>query len=254
MGVATSSPSRLRREPELLRQTVVVIGGSAGIGLETARRARAEGASLILTGRNPERLAEAANQLDAQSFAAFDATDPAALERFFRELPAAVDHVMVTAGRPHYGRLLEVDVAEARHALDDHLLLMLQVARGAAGRMRPGGTLLFMGGTGARHPGIGIGIASTVTAALPALTANLALELAPVRVNLIAAGFVDTPLSASLLGDDLERRRDQLRATLPIRRVVVAADVAALAVHLMTNTALTGATYDVDGGQQLVPG
>jgi NAD(P)-dependent dehydrogenase (short-subunit alcohol dehydrogenase family) len=95
---------------------------------------------------------------------------------------------------------------------------------------------------------------STVAAALPALTANLALELAPLRVNLIAAGFVDTPLSASLLGDQLEARREQLRATLPIRRVVGPADVAALAVHLMTNTALTGGTYDIDGGQQLVDG
>ena len=90
------------------------------------------------------------------------------------------------------------------------------------------------------------------TSAPPALTANLALELAPVRVNVIAAGFVDTPLSAALLGDDLEKRRNHLRATLPIRRVVGPGDVAALAVHIMTNTALTGATYDIDGGQQLV--
>ena len=93
---------------------------------------------------------------------------------------------------------------------------------------------------------------STVTVAFPALIANLALELAPIRVNLIAAGFVDTPLSASLLGDELEKRRDELRATLPIGRVVGPADVAALAVHIMSNTALTGATYDIDGGQQLV--
>jgi NAD(P)-dependent dehydrogenase (short-subunit alcohol dehydrogenase family) len=89
---------------------------------------------------------------------------------------------------------------------------------------------------------------------MPAMTKNLALELAPVRVNLIAAGFVDTPLSASLLGNQLEARRQQLRATLPTGRVVGPADVAALAVHIMTNTALTGATYDIDGGQQLVDG
>ena len=82
--------------------------------------------------------------------------------------------------------------------------------------------------------------------------ANLALELAPVRVNLVAAGFVDTRLSATLLGDQLEPRRAQLRATLPIGRVVGPADIAALAVHLMVNTAITGATYDIDGGQQLV--
>ena len=252
MSTATTAPPS-RREPELLGQTVVVIGGSGGIGLETARRARAEGAKLILSGRNPERLQHAASELEALSTAAFDATDPAPLERFFRDLPM-IDHVMVTAGRPYYGRLIDMDLAQARRAFDDHLLLVLQVARHAANKVRPGGTLLFMGGTGGRHPRVGLGIASTITAALPALTANLALELAPVRVNLIAAGFVDTPLSASLLGDELENRRNELRATLPIRRVVGPADVAALAVHLMTNTALTGATYDIDGGQQLIAG
>jgi NAD(P)-dependent dehydrogenase (short-subunit alcohol dehydrogenase family) len=87
---------------------------------------------------------------------------------------------------------------------------------------------------------------------MPALTKNLALELAPIRVNLIAAGFVDTPLSASILGDQLDARRQQLRSTLPIRRVVGPADIAALALHLMANTAVTGATFDIDGGQQLV--
>ena len=242
----------LRREPELLAQTVVVIGGSAGIGLETARRARAEGARLILTGRNPERLQLAAGELEALSITAFDATDPVPLERFFGDLPGTIDHVMVTAGQPHYGRLLDMDVEQARRALDTHLLLMLEVARNAAYKVRPGGTLLFMGGTGGRRPGMGMGLVPTVTAALPALTASLALELAPIRVNLIAAGFVDTPLSASLLGDELDNRRNQLRATLPIRRVVTPADVPALAVHIMINTALTGATYDIDGGQQLI--
>jgi NAD(P)-dependent dehydrogenase (short-subunit alcohol dehydrogenase family) len=242
----------IQREPELLGQTVVVIGGSAGIGLETARRARAEGAKLILTGRNPEPLQHAAKEVGALSTATFDAADPASLEQFFADLPTAIDHVMVTAGRPHYGRLLDMDFEQARRALGEHPLLMLQVARNAVHKVRPGGALVFMGGTGGRRPVIGLGIVPTVTAALPALTASLALELAPVRVNLIAAGFVDTPLSASLLGDKLESRRNQLRTTLPIRRVVEPADVAALAVHIMTNTALTGATYDIDGGQQFV--
>jgi NAD(P)-dependent dehydrogenase (short-subunit alcohol dehydrogenase family) len=118
--------------------------------------------------------------------------------------------------------------------------------------MRPAGTLLFIGGTGGRSTGAGRTLISAMTAALPPLIANLALELAPVRANLIAAGFVDTPLSASLLGDQLDARRAELRATLPIGRVVGPADIAALAVHLMTNTAVTGATYDIDGGQQLL--
>jgi NAD(P)-dependent dehydrogenase (short-subunit alcohol dehydrogenase family) len=251
--MTTSTPvSSTRREPELLGQTVVVIGGRAGIGLETARRARAEGASVILTGRNPERLKEAAIELDARRTAAFDANDSVSLRSFFQELPTPIDHVMVTAGAPHYGPPLSMAPDEARRGLTEHVLLALEVVRGAVDKVRPGGSLVFMGGTGARRPRIGLGIASTVTVALPTLIANLALELAPIRVNLIAAGFVDTGLSASILGDGLDKRRDELRATLPIRRVVEPADVAALAVHVMSNTALTGATYDIDGGQQLV--
>jgi NAD(P)-dependent dehydrogenase (short-subunit alcohol dehydrogenase family) len=243
-----------QREPDLPGRTVVVIGGSSGIGLETARRARTEGADVILTGRNPDHLQQAAKEVDARSTAAFDATDPAALEGFFRDLPEPIDHVMVTAGGQYYARLAEMDFAQARRAIDEHLMLALQATRYAAGRMRPGGTLLFMTGTGARRPGISLSVAAIQAAAMPALIANLAVEVAPVRVNLLAAGFVDTPLSASLLGDDLDQRRAELRATLPIRRVVGPADVAALAVHIMTNTALTGSTYDVDGGEQLVPG
>jgi NAD(P)-dependent dehydrogenase (short-subunit alcohol dehydrogenase family) len=247
-----ATPVSPRRDPELLGQTVVVIGGSAGIGLETARRARAEGAHVIITGRNPERLNQAASEVGAQRSAAFDANDATSLQKFFEDLPTPVDHVMVTAGAPHYGPLLEMDSAQVRRALSEHPVLALEVARHATGKMRPGGTLLLMGGTGARRVTRGLGIVSAATAALPPFTAALALELAPVRVNLIAAGFVDTPLSASLLGDRLEERRNELRATLPIGRVVGPADVAALAVHIMTNTALTGATYDIDGGQQFV--
>ena len=120
--------------------------------------------------------------------------------------------------------------------------------------MRPGGTLLFMGGTGGRSRGPGMSLIAAGTAALPALVANLALEVAPIRVNLIAAGFVDTPLSASLLGDDLDAAPRPAARHAAHRARRRAADVAALAVHIMTNTALTGATYDIDGGQQLIPG
>ncbi len=239
-------------EPELAGQTVVVIGGSAGIGLETARRARTEGADIILTGRSPDPLKRAAVEVGARRTAAFDANDSAAVQSFFAELPGPIDHVMVTAGGPSYGPLLEMDLDQVRQAISGHVVRYLDVARNAVAKMRPGGSLVFMGGTGGRRVGHGLGIVSAATAALPPFTAALALELAPVRVNLIAAGFVDTPLSASLLGDRLEERRNELRATLPIGRVVVPADVAALAVHIMSNTALTGATYDIDGGQQLV--
>jgi NAD(P)-dependent dehydrogenase (short-subunit alcohol dehydrogenase family) len=208
---------------------------------------------VILTARNPDRLHRAGLELGA-SIAAFDATDFDRLARFFDALATPIDHLLVTGPGPYYAPLAQFDLDAARRDLEAHLLLPLLVARHAAGKVRPGGTLLFMGGTGGRRTAPGLSLISALTAALPAMTKNLALELAPVRVNLIAAGFVDTPLSAAILGDQLDARRQQLRTTLPIGRVVGPADVAALAVHLMTNTAVTGATFDIDGGQQLVEG
>ncbi|MEV6008253.1 SDR family oxidoreductase [Streptomyces sp. NPDC051976] len=237
----------------LVGQTVVVVGGSAGIGLETARQVRAAGGEVILVGRDPERLRKAADELDPVGTAAFDANDLDRLEEFFRDLPGTVDHVLVTAGGPVYTPLADLDVATAGRHFAERLALVLAVGKYGRDKVRPGGTLLFIGGTGGRRPAPGMSVMSAMTAALPALVANLALELAPIRANVIAAGFVDTPLSASLLGDGLEARRAELRATLPIGRVVGPADVAALALHLMTNEALTGATYDIDGGQQLLP-
>jgi NAD(P)-dependent dehydrogenase (short-subunit alcohol dehydrogenase family) len=188
-----TTAARAQRTPGLLGQTVVVIGGSAGIGLETARLARAEGAEVILTGRNPERLEHAARELGALSTAAFDATDLDGLERFFDGLPRPIDHLMLSGSGPYYARLEEMDFAQARRDIDQHLLLPVHVGLHAVGKVRPGGSLLFIGGTGGRRRGVGLALIGAVTAALPALVANLALELAPIRVNLIAPGFVDTP-------------------------------------------------------------
>jgi NAD(P)-dependent dehydrogenase (short-subunit alcohol dehydrogenase family) len=239
-------------EQDLLDQTVVVIGGSSGIGLATARLARAHGADLILAARDPDRLRDAARAVDARSSATVDVTDLRRVEQFFEDLPERIDHVLVTGRGPYYSTLAEMDFEAARRDIDDRIIGTLAVARYGAARMRPSGSLLFIGGTSGRQAGIGLTLLSAITAAVPALIASLALELAPIRANLIAAGFVDTPLSASILGDQLEARRAELRSTLPIGRVVGPADVAALAVHLMTNTALTGATFDIDGGQQLL--
>lgn len=238
----------------LAGQTVVVLGGSSGIGLETAHQARSADARVILTGRQRERLDRAARDVDAVGTATLDLGRPVEIERFFTGLPEPVDHILVSGGGPPYAPLRDIDFDEARRALDEHLLGALWVARACVGRVRPGGSLIFITGTHARRPGIGLSIAAIAAAALPVITANVALELAPIRTNCIATGFVDTPLSARILGDAIEQRREDLRATLPIRRVVGPSDIAALAVHLMTNTAVTGATYDVDGGQQLIPG
>ncbi|WP_328321501.1 SDR family oxidoreductase [Kribbella sp. NBC_00382] len=233
-------------------QTVVVLGGSSGIGLETARQASRSGAEVLLTGRDRARLDRAGDEVGATRTARLDLADTAGLESFFAGLPTQVDHVLVTGGGPTYETIADLDFERARRVLDEHLLGSLRVARYSAGHVRPGGSITFLTGSHARRAGPGLSIAAIAAASVPVIAANAAVELAPIRVNAVAAGFVDTPLSARLLGDDLEERRDQLRHTLPIRRVVSASDVAATVLHLMLNTAVTGATYDVDGGQQLI--
>ena len=220
---ASINSSPIPRRRDLRGQTVVVIGGSSGIGLETARLARAHGADLILVARDPDRLHRAGLEL-AASIAAFDVTDSGRLERFFAALSAPVDHVLVTGPGPCYATPRGFGLDAARGDVDAHLLLPLQVARSADGNVCPGGTLLFMGSTGSRRPAAGLALATALTAALPALVKALALEIAPVRVNLIAAGSAGP------------------------------AAIAALAVQLMTNTAITGATVDIDGDQQLAEG
>ena len=253
MATTTTSVS-VAREPRLLGQTVVVVGGSAGIGLETARLAGAEGADVVLTGRDPKRLEQAARDLSAKSSAAFDADDAAGVKRFFDALPAPIDHVLVAAyTRRSYGPMLESSSEEVGAGVGRRVTQVLEIARNAAPKMRPGGTLLLTGGA-ERPIAREYGITAAAFSVLPPFTAALALELAPVRVNLIQAAFVDTALAAGYFADEaaVEARREELRATLPIRRVVGPADIAALAVHLMTNTAITGATYDIDGGQRLI--
>jgi len=234
---------------QLAGQTVLVIGGSSGIGWATARRARGKGADIILTARNADRLHAAGLELGAR-IAAFDVADFERLTGFFAELPDSIDHLLVSGSGPHYVPFAQLDATTVRRGVE-RIVLSVEVAIAAKDALRPTGSLLLIGGTAGRRPTAGP-LLSAVTAAMPALTRSLAVELAPVRVNLIAPGFVDTPLSAEILGDGLEARRNELRALLPIRRVVSAEDVAELAVDLMLNTAVTGATFDVDGGQQLV--
>ncbi|HEX5407343.1 MAG TPA: SDR family oxidoreductase [Pseudonocardiaceae bacterium] len=213
--------------------------------------ARASDARVIITGRNPDRLASAGEELQV-STATLHLTDTEGIHAFFAGLTCAVDHVLVSGGAPTYAPIASLDLGVALQVLDEHLLGSLRVARECAQGLRPGGSLTFITGSHARHPGPNLTIAAILAAALPTITANAALELAPTRVNAVAAGFVDTPLSARLLGDELRPRLLRLQETLPIRRVVGSTDVAKAVIHLMTNTAVTGATFDVDGGQQLI--
>jgi NAD(P)-dependent dehydrogenase (short-subunit alcohol dehydrogenase family) len=142
----------MTRTPELTGQTVVVIGGSSGMGLETARRARGEGAEVILTGRNAEHLKQAAADVGARDTAAFDVTDSAALDQFFADLEGPIDHLYMTAGGPYYASLAELNFDEALRTLDAHLLVPLRIGQHAVGKVRDGGTPPGCGLTGAGPP------------------------------------------------------------------------------------------------------
>ena len=192
-------------ELQLAGQIVVVFGGSSGIGLATARRAQDAGADVILTARDPNRLHRIGLELGA-SISAFDLSDADRLTRFFANLPSAVDHVLVSGAGPHYVSFAELDVGTIRQGVE-RIVLSVQIARLAQDALKPTGSLLLIGGTGGRRPTAGP-LISAVTAAMPALARSLALELAPIRVNVIAPGFVDTPLSAAILGDGLDERRE----------------------------------------------
>ena len=135
----------MTREPELAGQAIIVIGSSSGMGLETAA-GPARGRGGHPTGRNAERLKQAAADVGAAR-RSLDATDPAALGQFFAGLPGPVDHVMVTGPGPYYAALADLDHARAIGDFDAHLWLAIEVARHATGRVRPGGTLVFMSGT-----------------------------------------------------------------------------------------------------------
>ena len=219
-------------EHRLSGQIVLVLGGSCGIGLETARRARVEGADVILTAREPNRLHRVGLELGA-SIAAFDLSHAGRLARFFANLPKVVDHVLVSGGAPGVERIA----------------LCVRIARLAEGAVRPTGSLVFLG----RDPGCQSAdpLVSAANVAMPALARSVARELAPIRVNVVAPGFVDRACSDASLGEALDPHREQLRPTLPGGRLV-SPDVAALAIDLMTNTAVTGGTFDIDGGQQLI--
>ena len=203
----------------LLGQTVVIIGGGSGIGLATARRAKTAGARLIVTDRRSGPLEEMADEVGVEATASFDEFDFGRLESFLYGLPGHVDHVVLVGGPPYLAPLDRIDLARTRDALDG-LLLPICIARYARREMRDGGSLVFVGEIGARRPNAGRTVAAIVAAAWPALIASLAVEAAPVRVNLI----VPTPAGP---GDD---------------------DVATLAVHLMSSPALTGAILDLGDG------
>jgi len=231
---------------------VVILGGSSGIGLATARAAKDAGAAVVITGRDSHKLAAARATLGAGARAeVLDVTDEAGTRDFFASLDA-LDHLFITAGTVVLDTHLAPDTAALAPALDTRFWGAVFAAKYAAPKMCAGGSITFMSGTAGRRPLPGAVIATASCGAVDSLARALALDLAPLRVNSIQPGYVDTPLFDALLGAEREAVLAAAGARLPVQRIGRPEEIADAVLFLMRNGYVTGINLIVDGGGVLV--
>jgi len=228
----------------LAGKKVVVVGGSSGIGLSTAEMAVREGAEVIIASRNAERLNAVAGNLGAKAIAA-DVTSDKSVEDLFRAC-GPVDHVVVTAAQLRSGPFKTVPMEDVRATMEGKFWGAWRVARSAD--IRPGGSLTLVSGFLSIRPRPNSAIVGAANGAIESLARSLALELAPVRVNCVSPGIIDTPIRAAM---PEAARRDMLAktaASLPVGRVGVGEDIARQILALMTIGFATGSIVYIDGG------
>ncbi len=228
----------------LAGQKVVVVGGSSGIGLSTAELAKREGAEVIVASRNADRLNAVAANLGARAMAA-DVTSDQSVENLFRAC-GPVDHVVVTAAQLRSGPFKTVAMEDVRATMEGKFWGAWRVARFAD--IRPGGSLTLVSGFLSIRPRPNSAIVGAANGAIESLARSLALELAPVRVNAVSPGIIDTPIRAAM---PEAARRDMLAktaASLPVGRVGVGEDIARQILAFMTIGFATGSIVYIDGG------
>ena len=236
----------------LKNATVVILGGSSGIGLATAKAARAEGAQVTITGRSAQRLQTARADLgDAVRTVVLDVADETGTRTFFQELDH-LDHLFITAGTLVKDSRLAPDSATLRPAMDTRFWGALYAAKYGALKMNGSGSIVFMSGTAGQRPLDGASVASASCGAVEAFARALAVDLAPIRVNTIQPGFVDTPLLDEVLGAQRAEILAAVATRLPVRRIGRPEEVADAVLFLMKNGYVTGITLTIDGGGLLV--
>ena len=228
----------------LAGKKVVVVGGSSGIGLATAELVKRKGAEVVIASRNAERLKAAADKCGATAIVA-DVTSDESVANLFRSC-GPVDHVVVSAAQLRTGPFKSVSMEDVRATMEGKFWGAWRCARAA--EIRAGGSLTLVSGFLSIRPRLNSAIVGAANGALESLARGLALELAPVRVNCVSPGIIDTPIRAAM---PEAARRDMLAkaaAALPIGRVGTGEDIAKQIFTFMTLGFVTGAVVYVDGG------
>jgi NAD(P)-dependent dehydrogenase (short-subunit alcohol dehydrogenase family) len=227
-------------------KTVLVLGGSSGIGLATARQAVASGARVTIASRSAAKLDAAAREIGSGvATRTIDAGDDASVAAFFGDGPAW-DHVVASVGLGGRGRIQDLAMADAHTAMNGKFWAYFRIARAA--RIAAGGSLTLVTGGLGHKPAPGAALASAINAAIEGLTRGLAIDFAPVRVNAVCPGMIKTPLWDRMTHADREAMYARATATLPARRVGEPQDVAQAILFLINNPYATGSVLVIDGG------
>ncbi len=232
---------------------IVILGGSSGIGLAVAQAAAKAGAATVIASSNQARLDTALASLPQTATGhALDLRDEAAMQALFAEI-GPFDHLVYTAGEAlQLGALAETDLAQGRAFFDLRYWGAYAAAKHGAAKIRPGGSITFTSGTAAQRPQAGWSLGASICAAMEGLTRALAVELAPLRVNIVAPGFVQSPLWDPMPAAQREALYQQVADKLPLRHVGETKEIATTYLYLMAQSYGTGQVVTVDGGGALV--
>jgi len=228
----------------LAGKKVVVVGGSSGIGLATAGLAKAQGADVVIASRNADKVKAAAAKIGAKGLAA-DVTDDRSVAELFRAC-GAIDHLVVSAAQLRTGPFKTVGMEDVRGTLEGKFWGAWRCARAA--EIKPGGSLTLVSGFLSIRPRPNSAIVSAANGALESLARALALELAPVRVNCVSPGIIDTPIRAAMPEAARNEMLTKAAASLPVKRVGLGEDVAQQIIAFMENGFMTGSIVYLDGG------
>src|SRR5208337_1058423 len=230
---------------------IVIIGGTSGMGLATAKAAAALGAQVVIGGRTNERLERAKKEIGGKvTGLALDVGEEAQIKTFFAEV-GQFDRLTTPGSTIHGGPFLTLDSASARADFQSKFWGQYLAAKYGAPLVRPGGSLVFFSGIWSQRPQAGAAAIAAINGATESLTRALAVELAPIRVNAVSPGLVDTPIFAGMPPAQREAMFRAFSEAAPVKRVGRPEEVAEAVLYLMGNSFTTGSTLYVDGGYLL---